>query len=151
MSIKGVRKTAESRDRDRTKVRVDEVRDNEPTMPHGLTAYAQEQWRIAVDYLRADGRLHGNQATILERWAITCDRAKVIDAIISVQGVMNEDGRPHPLLSASIALAEKIRMMARELGMTPASRLPTLKPAERPELAPVSPIAALLRARERRA
>jgi phage terminase small subunit len=120
-------------------------------MPHGLTAYAQEQWRIAVDYLRADGRLHGNQATILERWAITCDRAKVIDAIISVQGVMNEDGRPHPLLSASIALAEKIRMMARELGMTPASRLPTLKPAEKPELAPVSPIAALLRARERRA
>lgn len=151
MSIKGVRKTAESRDRDRTKVRVDEVRDNEPTMPHGLTAYAQEQWRIAVDYLRADGRLHGNQATILERWAITCDRAKVIDAIISVQGVMNEDGRPHPLLSASIALAEKIRMMARELGMTPASRLPTLKPAEKPELAPVSPIAALLKARERTA
>lgn len=151
MSVRGVRKTAESRDRDRTKVRVDEVRDNEPTMPHGLTAYAQEQWRIAVDYLRADGRLHGNQATILERWAITCDRAKVIDAIISVQGVMNEDGRPHPLLSASIALAEKIRMMARELGMTPASRLPTLKPAEKPELAPVSPIAALLKARERRA
>lgn len=151
MSIKGVRKTAESRDRDRTKVRVDEVRDNEPTMPHGLTAYAQEQWRIAVDYLRADGRLHGNQSTILERWAITCDRAKVIDAIISVQGVMNEDGRPHPLLSASIALAEKIRMMARELGMTPASRLPTLKPAEKPELAPVSPIAALLKARERTA
>jgi len=151
MSVRGVRKTAESRDRDRTKVRVDEVRDNEPTMPHGLTAYAQEQWRIAVDYLRADGRLHGNQATILERWAITCDRAKVIDAIISVQGVMNEDGRPHPLLSASIALAEKIRMMARELGMTPASRLPTLKPAEKPELAPVSPIAALLKARERTA
>ena len=151
MSIKGVRKTAESRDRDRTKVRVDEVRDNEPTMPHGLTAYAQEQWRIAVDYLRADGRLQGNQSTILERWAITCDRAKVIDAIISVQGVMNEDGRPHPLLSASIALAEKIRMMARELGMTPASRLPTLKPAEKPELAPVSPIAALLKARERTA
>jgi phage terminase small subunit len=120
-------------------------------MPHGLTTYAQEQWRIAVDYLRADGRLHGNQATILERWAITCDRAKVVDAIISVQGVMTEDNRPHPLLSASIALAEKIRMMARELGMTPASRLPTLKPAEKPELAPVSPIAALLKARERTA
>ena len=150
MSVKGVRKTAESRDRDRTKVRVDEVRDNEPTMPHGLTAYAQEQWQIAVDYLRADGRLHGNQATILERWAITCDRAKIVDAIIGVEGVMIGD-RPHPLLPTSIALAEKIRMMARELGMTPASRLPTLKPAEKPELAPVSPIAALLKSRERTA
>ena len=151
MGLRGPQRQLGKRIEDKTTVRVHEVPGNEPTMPHGLTAYAQEQWRIAVDYLRADGRLHGNQATILERWAITCDRAKVIDAIISVQGVMNEDGRPHPLLSASIALAEKIRMMARELDMTPASRLPTLKPAEKPELAPVSPIAALLKARERTA
>ena len=94
--------------------------------------------------------MHANQGPILERWAITNDRAKMVDAVIGVEGIM-VDGRPHPLLSTAIALAEKIRMMARELGMTPASRLPTLKPAEKPDLAPVSPIAALMKARERTA
>ena len=94
--------------------------------------------------------MHANQGPLIERFAITVDRAKIIDAVIEVEGLM-VDGKPHSLLSTSIALAEKIRMMARELGMTPASRLPTLVPAERPELAPVSPIEALMRRREMRA
>jgi len=150
MSVRGVRKTAQSRDRDRTKLRIDEIVGSEPRMPHGLTPNAERIWAETVAYLREDGRLHANQGPIIERFAITVDRAKIIDAVIEVEGLMI-DGKPHPLLSTSIALAEKIRMMARELGMTPASRLPTLVPAERPELAPVSPIEAMMRLRERRA
>ena len=146
MSVKGIRKTEDSRDRDRSTVRVDEKVGVELAMPHGLTTYAQGVWQNAVDYLREDGRLHGNQALILERWAITNDRAKQIDAVISYEGLMI-DGKPHPLLSSAIALSEKIRMMARELGMTPASRLPTLTKAPKPDVAPVSPIAALMQRR----
>lgn len=150
MSVRGVRKTVESRDRDRTKIRVKEIIGSEPMMPHGLTTNAQRIWTDTVAYLREDGRLHANQGPIIERFAITTDRAKMIDAVLEVQGLMIDD-KPHPLLATSISLAEKIRMMARELGMTPASRLPTLVPAERPELAPVSPIEAMMRLRERRA
>ena len=150
MSIRGVRKTAQSRDRDRTKIKINESTGSEPVMPHGLTMNAQRIWTETVTYLRDDGRLHANQGPLIERFAITVDRAKIIDAVIEVEGLM-VDGKPHSLLSTSIALAEKIRMMARELGMTPASRLPTLVPAERPELAPVSPIEALMRRREMRA
>ena len=150
MGLRGPQRQPDGRIRDASTVRVDEVVNNEPTMPHGLTPNAQSIWVMTVDYLRADGRLHANQAPLLERWAISCDRAKMIDAIIDVEGLLIQ-GKPHPLLPTSIALAEKIRMMARELGMTPASRLPTLKPAEKPELAPVSPIAALLKSRERTA
>jgi len=150
MSVRGVRKTAQSRDRDRTKLRIDEIVGSEPAMPHGLTTNAQGIWAETVAYLREDGRLHANQGPIIERFSITVDRAKMIDAVIEVEGLMI-DGKPHPLLPTSISLAEKIRMMARELGMTPASRLPTLVPAERPELAPVSPIEAMMRLRERRA
>ena len=150
MGLRGPQRSPEGRVRDASTVKVDEKLNSEPTMPHGLTRYAQECWQVAVDYLREDGRLHGNQAVILERWAITNDRAKQVDAVISVEGLMI-DNKPHPLLPIAIALAEKIRMMARELGMTPASRLPSMKPAEKPDLAPVSPIAALLKGRERTA
>ena len=150
MGLRGPQRQPDGRVRDASTVRVDEVLGSEPSMPHGLTPNAQAIWQEAVTHLRADGRLHANQGPILERWAITNDRAKMVDAVIGVEGIM-VDGRPHPLLSTAIALAEKIRMMARELGMTPASRLPTLKPAEKPDLAPVSPIAALMKARERTA
>lgn len=143
MTVRGVRKTPESRDRDRSKVRIDEVVGAEITLPHGLTRGAAEVWQATVDALRNDGRLHGAMAPFLERWAITVDRARMVDAILGVEGLMVDD-RPHPLLPSSIALAEKVRMMARELGLTPAARLPTLVPAPKPDLAPVSPIAALM-------
>ena len=150
MGLKGPQRQPGKRIEDKATVRVKEIVGSEPVMPHGLTMNAQRIWTDTVTYLRDDGRLHANQGPLIERFAITVDRAKIVDAVIEVEGLM-VDGKPHSLLSTSIALAEKIRMMARELGMTPASRLPTLVPAERPELAPVSPIEALMRRREMRA
>ena len=146
MGLRGPQREPGKRIEDKATVRVDEKVGVELAMPHGLTTYAQGVWQNAVDYLREDGRLHGNQALILERWAITNDRAEQVDAVISFEGLMI-DGKPHPLLSSAIALSEKIRMMARELGMTPASRLPTLTKAPKPDVAPVSPIAALMQRR----
>ena len=150
MGLKGPQRQPGKRIEDKATVRVKEIVGSEPAVPHGLTANAERIWTDTVAYLREDGRLHANQGPIIERFAITTDRAKMVDAMLEVEGLM-VDGKPHSLLPTSISLAEKIRMMARELGMTPASRLPTLVPAERPQLAPVSPIEAMMRLRERRA
>lgn len=145
MTVRGIRKTETSRDRDRSKIRVDEKPGSEPTKPHGLTPAAERIWQETVDCLREEGRLHASQSALLERWAIAVDRARVIDARLYVEGLTTPDNeRAHPLLNLSVSLLEKIRMMARELGATPASRLPTLKPADKTDDAPISPIAALM-------
>ncbi|NBW66883.1 hypothetical protein EBR44_14145, partial [bacterium] len=88
MGLKGPQRQPGKRIEDKATVRVKEIVGSEPVMPHGLTMNAQRIWTETVTYLRDDGRLHANQGPLIERFAITVDRAKIIDAVIEVEGLM---------------------------------------------------------------
>jgi hypothetical protein len=69
MGLRGPQRQLGKRIEDKATVRVDEVVNNEPTMPHGLTSNAEAIWLLTVNYLRDDGRLHANQAPSRRRRA----------------------------------------------------------------------------------
>ena len=86
---------------------------------------------------------------LLERFAVLVDRSRKVDEVLEADGYML-DGKAHPLLPISVTMASKIREISRELGMTPAARLPTINPEALKPVEPDSPIAMLLKRRARR-
>lgn len=83
---------------------------------------------------------------LLERFAVLVERSRKVDDLLEAEGLML-DGKVHPLLPIAVSMASKVRELARELGMTPSSRLPTINPEALKPVEPDSPIAILLRRR----
>ena len=125
---------------------VDVARDGGPACPRHLSPAERKIWIVAARELRQDRRLMASHGPLLERFAVLVERSRKVDEVLEADGYML-DGKAHPLLPISVTMASKIREISRELGMTPAARLPTINPEALKPVEPDSPIAMLLKRR----
>jgi P27 family predicted phage terminase small subunit len=131
---------------DRIRLVVDASHGRPPACPRHLSDDEKRVWNEASKALRADGRFGQGHGPILERYAVAVTRARLVDATIASDGLM-VNGRAHPLLTMATTLANRVRALARELGLTPAARLPAMKDTRPPDrAADASPVASMLRA-----
>ncbi len=97
-----------------------------PVMPRDMDAGAERAWRRAVRAMRATGALTRADRDVLRAYAEAVSR---YERLVSELGdaPLLLPGREHtmvrnPLVAMTRDAADQVRMLARELGLTPASR-----------------------------
>ncbi len=93
-----------------------------PPAPKHLSADAAEVWRVVVAYLAQAGRLAPIDYPVICGYAMAVSRQNQLQAELDKAGVLDADGKPHPLLRSTEAVAASVKNFAHVLGLTPAAR-----------------------------
>jgi P27 family predicted phage terminase small subunit len=102
-----------------------------PPAPKHLTAQEAVIWRYTTARLDQVGRLSFTDQHVLEVYCRSVVRDRDLSAEIRRTGMVDKEGKPHPLLRTIEATANTVKNLACTLGLTSGSRraLPPGPPA----------------------
>jgi P27 family predicted phage terminase small subunit len=93
-----------------------------PRPPAYLSADAARIWRGVVTHLRGNGLLLRVDVGVIETYCMAVVRQRRLTAELDKAGMLDESGKPHPLLRTIEATAATVKNLAHVLGLSPMSR-----------------------------
>ena len=90
--------------------------------PSWLDDTAREEWKRVAPHLRRAGKLGPLDVPIVAAYCKCFSRWKQIEEQIDAEGLVNGEGKRHPLLGALDQIIRQLRALASELGITPRTR-----------------------------
>lgn len=103
-----------------------------PRPPAHMSTDAARIWRQVVTHLNRNGQLLRVDTGTIETYCMAVVRQRRLNAVLDKADLVDESGKPHPLLRTVEATAATVKNLAHVLGLNPVARktLPAKNPKE---------------------